>query len=45
MCCGAVAKASETLLNTDLKRELDQMGRFLNLVVEHKHKIGSRARS
>ncbi|MPT22271.1 MAG: xylose isomerase, partial [Starkeya sp.] len=30
----------ETLLNTDLKRELDQMGRFLNLVVEHKHKIG-----
>jgi xylose isomerase len=30
----------ETLLNTDMKRELDQMGRFLNLVVEHKHKIG-----
>src|SRR5919202_6048084 len=30
----------ETLLNTDLKRELDQLGRFLNLVVEHKHKIG-----
>ncbi|TCK29032.1 D-xylose isomerase [Ancylobacter aquaticus] len=30
----------ETLLNTDLKRELDQMGRFLNMVVEHKHKIG-----
>ena len=30
----------ETLLNTDLKRELDQYGRFLNLVVEHKHKIG-----
>ena len=30
----------ETLLNTDLKRELDQMGRFLALVVEHKHKIG-----
>jgi xylose isomerase len=30
----------ETLLNTDLKRELDQAGRFLNLVVEHKHKIG-----
>jgi xylose isomerase len=30
----------ETLLNTDLKRELAQMGRFLNLVVEHKHKIG-----
>ena len=30
----------ETLLNTDLKRELDQLGRFLNLVVEHKHRIG-----
>ncbi|MGH8798443.1 MAG: xylose isomerase [Caldimonas sp.] len=30
----------ETLLNTDLKRELAQLGRFLNLVVEHKHRIG-----
>jgi len=30
----------ETLLNTDLKRELDQLGRFLSLVVEYKHKIG-----
>ena len=30
----------ETLLNTDLKREADQMGRFLTLVAEHKHKIG-----
>ncbi len=30
----------ETLLNTDLKRELDQLGRFLTLVAEHKHKIG-----
>ena len=30
----------ETLLNTDLKRELTQMGRFLSMVVEHKHKIG-----
>ncbi len=30
----------DTLLNTDLKRELDQMGRFLSLVVDHKHKIG-----
>jgi len=30
----------DTLLNTDLRRELDQLGRFLNLVVEHKHKIG-----
>ncbi len=30
----------ETLLNTDLKRELDQLGRFLTMVVEYKHKIG-----
>ncbi len=30
----------DTLLNTDLGRELDQMGRFLNLVVEYKHRIG-----
>ncbi|MEN3396681.1 xylose isomerase [Brucella melitensis] len=30
----------ETLLNTDLSRELDHMGRFLSLVVEYKHKIG-----
>ncbi|GHA58715.1 xylose isomerase [Amylibacter ulvae] len=30
----------ETLLNTDLTRELDQLGRMLNLVVEYKHKIG-----
>ena len=30
----------ETLLNTDLSRELEQMGRFLAMVVEHKHKIG-----
>ncbi|MGU3575292.1 xylose isomerase [Brucellaceae bacterium C25G] len=30
----------ETLLNTDLSHELDQMGRFLSLVVDYKHKIG-----
>jgi xylose isomerase len=30
----------ETLLNTDVKRELQQLGRFLALVVEYKHKIG-----
>jgi xylose isomerase len=30
----------ETLLNTDLGRELDQMGRFLSMVVDYKHKIG-----
>ena len=32
----------ETLLNTDLRRELDQLGRFLALVAEHKHKLGFR---
>ncbi len=30
----------DTLLNTDVGHELDQLGRFLNLVVEHKHAIG-----
>ena len=30
----------ETLHNTDMARELDNLGRFLSLVVEHKHKIG-----
>ena len=30
----------DTLLNTDLPRELDQYGRFLAAVVEHKHRIG-----
>jgi xylose isomerase len=30
----------DSLLNTDLGRELDQYGRFLSMVVEHKHRIG-----
>ena len=30
----------DTLLNTDLKREGEQLARFLHLVAEHKHKIG-----
>jgi xylose isomerase len=30
----------ETLLNTNIAQELDQLGRFFNLVIEHKHKIG-----
>ena len=30
----------ETLLNTDMGAELDHMGRFLNMVVDYKHKIG-----
>ena len=29
-----------TGLNTDLKRELDHLGRFLHMAVEHKRKIG-----
>ncbi|GAA6183435.1 MULTISPECIES: xylose isomerase [Alteromonadaceae] len=30
----------ETLLNTDLRQERAQLGRFMQMVVEHKHKIG-----
>ncbi len=30
----------ETLLNTDLKREAEQAGAFLSMVVDYKHKIG-----
>jgi xylose isomerase len=30
----------ETLLNTDMAHELEQLGRFFHLVVEHKHAIG-----
>ena len=30
----------DSLLNTDLRQELDQYGRFLSMVVEHKHRIG-----
>ena len=30
----------DTLLNTNLKQEKNQLGRFISLVVEHKHKIG-----
>ena len=30
----------DTLLNTDLTRERAQLGRFLSMVVEHKHAIG-----
>ena len=32
----------ETLLNTDLRRERAQLGRFMRLVVEHKHALGFR---
>jgi xylose isomerase len=30
----------DTILNTSVGREMEQLGRFLTLVVEHKHKIG-----
>ena len=30
----------ETLLNTDMKRELNQLGRFLTMVVDYKHRSG-----
>jgi xylose isomerase len=30
----------DTLLNTDLSRERAQLGRFFQMVVEHKHRIG-----
>ncbi|WP_298191217.1 xylose isomerase [Novosphingobium sp.] len=30
----------DTILNTDLKTEQNNFGRFLSLLVEHKHKIG-----
>ena len=32
----------DTLLHTDLRRELEQLGRFLALVAEHRHRIGFR---
>jgi xylose isomerase len=35
----------DTILNTDMRRELEQLGRFMAMVVEHKHKIGFKARS
>jgi len=30
----------DSLLNTDIKQEKAQLGRFLRMVIEHKHKIG-----
>jgi len=32
----------ETLLNTDMKQELDQLGRFFSLVIDYKHRTGFR---
>ena len=33
-------KVNDTLLNTDLVRERKQLGRFMQMVVEHKHSTG-----
>jgi xylose isomerase len=33
----------EALLNTCISRELDQLGKFLNMVVEYKQRIGFKA--
>jgi xylose isomerase len=30
----------DTILNTNLGQELDQLGRFVSMVVDHKHKLG-----
>jgi xylose isomerase len=30
----------DTLLNTNIRQELDQLGRFLTMVVDHKHRLG-----
>jgi len=32
----------DTLLNTDLRQEQEQLGRFMSLVAEHRHRIGFR---
>ena len=39
-CLWGGREGYETLLNTDLKSEGDQLARFLTMVAEHKHKIG-----
>jgi xylose isomerase len=38
--CWGGREGYETLLNTDLKQELDQLGRFLSMLVDYKHRIG-----
>lgn len=30
----------ESILNTDMQQEMDQLGRFLSMLVDYKHKIG-----
>ncbi|MCB8840469.1 xylose isomerase [Aurantimonas sp. VKM B-3413] len=38
--CWGGREGYETLLNTNMARELDQLGRFLSMLVDYKHKIG-----
>jgi xylose isomerase len=38
--CWGGREGYETLLNTDMGRELDQLGRFLAMLVDYKHRIG-----
>ena len=39
-CCGAAARATRPCSTPTCKRELDQLARFLSMVVEHKQRIG-----
>ena len=39
-CCGAAARATRRCSTPTCAGELDQLARFLHLVVEHKHRIG-----
>ncbi len=38
--CWGGREGYETLLNTDMAQEMDQLGRFLSMLVDYKHKIG-----
>ena len=38
--CWGGREGYETLLNTNMKHELDQLGRFFSMLVDYKHKIG-----
>ena len=40
MFYGEVREGYETILNTNMKMEMDNLARFLELVVNYKHKIG-----
>jgi xylose isomerase len=40
LCVLGRARGYSTLLNTDLKREMDHLGRFMHMAVDYKKKIG-----